>query len=276
MNHVDLLLGTADVSLLAFAHPPEDVHRDPEAEVALHDSINFVDGGTFDIRADGRTWRFGPGAVFVTTRGMEFSCTHDDEMPTDRCLTVRFAERAVEDLLGADVPPLRPPPAAVAPRQRWLRGQLLSCVPGDEVRLELLAGALFASLAEVASPRRAPTRWHTTALMRRIDRAVLLVESDYARALTLDELARAAGLSRFHFARAFRALTGVPPHRYLTAVRLRHAARRLRDGASVTHTCYDVGFGSLGHFVTTFAQRFGVRPSDVKRGARVPVLRAVR
>ena len=34
-----------------------------------------------------------------------------------------------------------------------------------------------------------------------------------------------------------------------------------------------VGFGSLGHFVTTFTERFGVRPSDVKRGARVPALR---
>ena len=273
MNHVDLLLRTPDVSLLAFAHPPGDVHRDPEAEVAQDHSINFVDGGTFDIRVEGRTWRFGPGSVFVTTRGLEFSCTHEDEAPTDECLTVRFSERAVEDLLSADVAPLRPPAAAVTPRQRWLRRRLSGCAAGDEVRLELLAGALFASLADVAPPRRAPTEWRTTALMRRVDRAVQLVESDYARAVTLDDMARAAGLSRFHFARAFRALTGVPPHRYLTAVRQRHAARRLRDGASVTHTCYDVGFGSLGHFVTTFTERFGVRPSDVKRGARVPALR---
>ena len=76
-------------------------------------------------------------------------------------------------------------------------------------------------------------------------------------------------MSLFHFARIFAELEGRPPHRVLTDVRLAHAAARLRDGASVTDTCFAVGFGSLSHFVTTYRRRYGTRPSDVRR-ASVP------
>jgi len=84
----------------------------------------------------------------------------------------------------------------------------------------------------------------------------------------------AAGLSPYYFARAFQRFVGVPPHRYLTGVRLRHAARLLDQGAAVTYTCYEVGFGSLSHFVTAFRRRFGVLPSAARRGSPIPPLRA--
>jgi AraC-like DNA-binding protein len=90
----------------------------------------------------------------------------------------------------------------------------------------------------------------------------------------LGALAQSAGLSPFYFARAFQRFVGVPPHRYLTGVRLRHAARMLDDGAGVTFTCYEVGFGSLSHFITAFRKRFGVVPSAARRGSLVPALRA--
>ena len=61
---------------------------------------------------------------------------------------------------------------------------------------------------------------------------------------------------------------GRPPHRFLTDVRLAHAHARLREGASVTDTCFAVGFGSLSHFVTTFRRRYGARPSELRRSGR--------
>ena len=205
---------------------------------------------------------------------MTFSCRHADEVPSDRCLTVSYSDAAVEDLLSADLPPLRPPFARLSARRQYLRHRLRSCGTGDRIRLDLLAGALFESLA--VNRRSAPARpgGELTPLMRRIDRAVDLIETDYARDLALDDLARAAGLSRYYFARAFQRFVGVPPHRYLTGVRLGHAARMLDDGAGVTFTCYEVGFGSLSHFITAFRRRFGVLPSDARRGTRVASLSA--
>ena len=68
-------------------------------------------------------------------------------------------------------------------------------------------------------------------------------------------------MSLFHFARVFRELTGLPPHRYLLRTRLERAAQRLRTGDSVTNTCYAVGFSNLSHFTRSFRRRFGVAPS---------------
>ena len=274
MNRIASLLETPAVALMEFDHPADVDHCDPEHEVSSGDSISFVEDGAFDVHVDDEHWRLAPGTLFVARRGMTFSCRHTDEAPSDRCLTVSYSGGAVEDLMRIDLPALRPPFARMSARRQYLRHRLRSCVVGEEIRLELLAGALFESLA--ANRPSAPARIdaNVTPLMRRIDSAVELIESDYARGLTLGDLAAAAGLSTYYFARAFQRFVGVPPHRYLTGVRLRHAARMLDDGAGVTFTCYEVGFGSLSHFVTVFRKRFGVVPSAVKRGAHVHALRA--
>ena len=274
MNRIAPLLETPAVALMEFDHPPDADHCDPDQEVASSDSINFVEDGSFDVHVDDEHWRLAPGTLFVARRGMTFSCRHTDEAPSDRCLTVSYSGGAVEDLMRIDLPALRPPFARMSARRQYLRHRLRSCVAGEEIRLELLAGALFEALAvnRMSAPARVDA--NVTPLMRRIDSAMELIETDYARGLTLGDLAAAAGLSTYYFARAFQRFVGVPPHRYLTGVRLRHAARMLDDGAGVTFTCYEVGFGSLSHFVTAFRKRFGVVPSAAKRGAHVHALRA--
>lgn len=274
MNRVALLLQTPSVTLQEFDHPAGLAHHDPDEEESPRDSISFVESGRFDVQVRDAQWQLEPGSLFLTRRGMAFSCRHDDEVPTDRCLTVSYSDHAIEDLRSLDLGALRPPFARTSARRQYLRHRLRSCVPGESLRLELLAGALYESLAVNRPSAPARADGNVTPLMRRIDRAVQLIETDFARALTLNELAAAAGLSTYYFARAFQRFVGVPPHRYLTGVRLRHAARLLDQGAGVTFTCYEVGFGSLSHFVTAFRKRFGVVPSAVRGGGRVPVLRA--
>lgn len=273
MIRAHTILETQSVALAVFDHPSGDVHHDPEHEVAERHAISFVESGSFDVHVRGQRWRFAPGSIFITERDLEFSCTHDTDCPVDRCLSVSYGPQSVEDLLTAGIPRLQPRVEWSAARERFLRHRLESCTPGDELRLELIAGALFQSLAG-GSSRPARARQQVTDVMRRIDRSVELIESDFARQLTLGELADAAGMSMYHFARVFRELTGIPAHRYLTAVRLRSAARRLDEGESVTSTCYEVGFASLSHFVTAFRKRFGITPSAAAKGMRYPVLRA--
>jgi AraC-like DNA-binding protein len=274
MIRVHEILDTPSVRLAVFDHPPGDEHHDPEQEVAEHHAISFVESGSFDVRVRGELWRFLPGTIFVTERDLGFSCVHDNECPDDRCLSVSYGEQTVEDLRSAGIPSPRPRAERSAARQSFLRHRLGSCASGDELRLELIAGALFQSLAAGSAARPLRDGLRVSDVMRRIDRSVQLIESEYARPLTLRELADAAGMSVYHFARVFREMTGLPAHRYLTAVRLRYAARRLDDGESVTRACYSVGFASLSHFVTAFRKRFGVAPSAVARGVRLPILHA--
>jgi len=274
MNRVAVLLQTPAVALMDFDHPAGAEHCDPEHETSPNDAISFVEDGTFDVHVDDEQWQLAPGSLFVAKRGMTFSCRHSHHVPHDRCFTVSYSHGVVEDLMSVDLPALRPPFARMSARRQYLHHRLRSCVAGDEVKLELLAGALFESLAVNRPSAPARVNGNVTPLMRRIDRAIQRIETDYGRTLTLTDLADTAGLSTFYFARAFQRFVGVPPHRYLMGVRLRHAARMLDDGAGVTFTCYEVGFGSLSHFVTAFRKRFGVVPSAAKRGARVHPLRA--
>jgi AraC-like DNA-binding protein len=282
MNRVQVLLQTPSAGVAAFDHPPDEAHVDPAEEVASVDAIAFVEAGKFAIRphAARDAWAFAPGMLFVTPRGFPFVCRHDTECPDDRCLSVVFTPAAVDDLRTAGLPALRGAAVRASARQRFLRHRLRACAPGDALRVELLAGALYESLFDPAvggngsaAPRAAPGDVPSD-VVRRVARAADLADAEYARPLALSELAAAAGMSPYHFARTFARLAGLPPHRYLTAVRLRAAAHRLARGASVTDSCYAAGFASLSHFVTTFRRRFGVTPAAFARAPHRPAIRA--
>jgi AraC family transcriptional regulator len=84
----------------------------------------------------------------------------------------------------------------------------------------------------------------------------------------LSELAEVAGLSPFHFSRAFKQSFGMPPHRYLTSRRIERAKDLLasRD-PSVTQIGMAVGFRETSSFTTAFRKHTGMTPTDYRRGA---------
>ena len=94
------------------------------------------------------------------------------------------------------------------------------------------------------------------------------IDRDYAEPLDLDAMAREAGYSRFHFARAFAAAYGETPRAYLTRRRIERAKTLLRTAnLSVTEICFLVGFASLGSFSWRFRQLVGRSPSQYRDDA---------
>lgn len=84
-------------------------------------------------------------------------------------------------------------------------------------------------------------------------------------ALTIDEIAKAAAMSRFHFVRQFKALFGETPVQLRTKARLDEARHHLIfSDAPITEICMAVGFSSLGSFSTLFSSRFGRSPSQFR------------
>jgi AraC-like DNA-binding protein len=78
----------------------------------------------------------------------------------------------------------------------------------------------------------------------------------------VDDLARAAGLSRAHFSREFRRAFGESPHAYLLTRRMERAAALLRNtDHSVAEICFSVGLRSVGSFTTSFRRIYGVSPT---------------
>ncbi len=97
---------------------------------------------------------------------------------------------------------------------------------------------------------------------RHLLRARDLADARYVEPLDVDDLARAAGLSRAHFSREFRRTFGESPHAYLLTRRLERAASLLRaTDRSVAEICFDVGLKSVGSFTTSFTRTYGVSPT---------------
>src|SRR6187397_3655480 len=109
---------------------------------------------------------------------------------------------------------------------------------------------------------------------RHLLRAKDLADARYSDPLDVDDLARAAGLSRAHFSREFRRAFGESPHVYLLTRRLERAAALLRNtDRSVAEICFDVGLTSVGSFTTSFRRVYGVTPTAY-RAAHPPIERA--
>lgn len=97
---------------------------------------------------------------------------------------------------------------------------------------------------------------------RHLLRAKDLADAHYAEPIGVDDMARAAGLSRAHFSRAFKVAFGESPRGYLLTRRLERAAALLRTtDRSVADVCLSVGWQSIGSFTTSFTRMFGMSPT---------------
>jgi AraC family transcriptional regulator len=92
------------------------------------------------------------------------------------------------------------------------------------------------------------------------------VHSNLPATVKLVDLSRVAGLSRRHFARAFRESVGDTPLGYVRTLRIEEAKRRLSQGnQSITEVAFDCGFSHAQHFATAFRRATGLTPSAFRR-----------
>lgn len=144
-----------------------------------------------------------------------------------------------------------------APREA---GTLYTDLLADGMLLRLVRLAGGNGDSEAASPKGLSPRQLEIARDR--------IEASLEVGATLDELASDVGLSRFHFARAFKASTGMPPHRYMTMRRIERAKELLRDSEMpLTDVALETGFSSQSHFTGRFREITGLTPLRFRSGA---------
>jgi len=122
---------------------------------------------------------------------------------------------------------------------------------------------LLARHAERRATDRAPMPHHPA-----VRRAREYLAAHYADDVTLDALAKAAYLSKYHLARVFTAEVGLPPHAYLTELRVAAARRLLAAGCAISDAAYRVGFAAQTHLHRHFVRTAGVTPGQYARAAR--------
>ncbi|HLZ77241.1 AraC family transcriptional regulator [Phenylobacterium sp.] len=229
-------------------------------------AIGAVISGVFDYRSQTGAGAGGPGAIVFGNAGEAFQCRHLDGAGNRRAVVALSAALMAEVAsdCGYDAPTfglaVLPPSRRAAPLYGALRRAAAGALREDEV-LELVGMALRVARGAAPLPVTPPERARVLAVAR-------LLDSAFDEPLSLDELAAAAGLSRYHFVRVFRAVVGDSPHQYLIGARLRAAANRLLDTAEpITAIALDVGFNDISHFNATFRRTFGAAPGAWRKAA---------
>jgi AraC-like DNA-binding protein len=236
-----------------------------------------VVSGTFGYRAASGRALLHPGAVLLGNAGTCYECGHEHGRG-DRCIAVQLAPALFEEIAAF---------TAGTARFRFTAPMLPSgpVLARTLVALEAASAGTATSMEELvlAAVERVVAASAGVTLRcepcpatdeRRVTRALRLIEARAEETLGLDTLAAEAGMSRYHFLRRFRRVTGRTPYRYLLDLRLRRAALRLRlTRESVATVAFDTGFGDLSTFNAQFREAFGQAPQAWRRLAFLPVAR---
>jgi AraC family transcriptional regulator len=249
--------------------------------------IAVVTEGSFQYRSSAGRELMTPGSLLLGNAGQHFECGHEHGIG-DRCISFSYDHQYFENLAsetgvqsrGADFSLLRLPPvrelsslvaracAALASRpvrtsiDRGLNSSH-DLIGWEEISIELAMRTL--AIASGGAPRRGSM----PAREARVTRIVRMIESRPDAEHGLGELAREAKLSRYHFLRIFRQITGLTPHRYILRTRLRRAATRLIvEPTRVLDIALDSGFGDVSNFNHAFHAEFGASPRSYRKLAR--------
>ncbi len=212
--------------------------------------ISRFEAGRSEFWSHGRTWRGEPGAMIVFQPGdvhrdvyregsIRYQIIHLLDVPAmDRDRLRVWSCLAADDPRGA---PLRRLHDAVA-------------AGADAFSLACVLAEALAAMAGIRERKLEPTR--------PVRRALGLLRERYADALSLDELAEHAQLDKFHLCRAFRAQVGMPPHAYLTQLRVMRAKQLLAAGARPKDVAPQVGLYDQSQLNRHFRRLVGMTPGQ--------------
>ena len=133
----------------------------------------------------------------------------------------------------------------------------------DGIALAIVSRLLECSRAGEEGSARGLVKW-------RLRRVQSFIEEQLSERVSLADLARAAGLSRMHFAAQFRAATGMRPHEYLVRRRIQRAQEiLLTTSLPLVEVALSVGFQTQAHFTTVFRRFLGETPGRWREAQRL-------
>ena len=242
-----------------------------------HDTYSF---GVTESGAQSFTCR---GAAYTSAAGMVMAFNPDDPHDGRSAAGHGFSYRMIHAGPGlvaevlADIggrpagPPLFAAPVVADPGLAAALRRLHDALTGPATPLERgerLTAALGRAARAAAGRPAGPARVSAAETLR-IARLVRdLLDGDYAAPLSGDDLAAAAGCSRYAAYRAFRSVAGLAPGEYQRQLRLRAARRALARGTPPGQAAADAGFADQAHLTRWFRRCYGITPAAYARAAR--------
>jgi len=243
-----------------------------------HDQVALalVTAGTFQYRTPAGEAVLYPGSYLLGNSNECFECGHTHSVG-DRCIALHTSRELFEEVAASvagssrytfQYPnlPARPELTALATSLCTVATRTGAPFAIDECVYTAVAAAIAALRSRVPSAGRL-----ASADIRRLSAVLRYMDTHSANPLRLGQLANLAVMSKFHFLRTFRRMTGTTPYRYLLATRLRRAA------AVIAHTrepisaiALNEGFNDLSSFNRYFRRMMKTTPIQYRSRFRQP------
>lgn len=229
-------------------------------------SIALVISGTFRYRTDVGEGILYPGALLLGNAGSCYECGHEHSRG-DRCIALHIERELFGEVAsgssGSAHCGFR---TAVLPAMSDLASISVSLkeasMPQSRLLLEEAVLAFVGTVVYVAGTNHRPLRRPKPAATRRMAAAFDYIEAHLGSDLSLAELSAQVALSKYHFIRTFRQISGMTPHQYILGRRLRTAATVLRATTKpIARVALDHGFGDLSTFNHFFRRIMKVTPT---------------
>lgn len=98
-----------------------------------------------------------------------------------------------------------------------------------------------------------------------IRKSKAFMEKFYTEKIELNEIAKAAFMSRFHYVRIFQRMYGLTPRAYLRDLRISKAKALIKNGEPITRVCFEIGYESLPTFSSVFKKCTGYSPKEYQQ-----------
>lgn len=280
---LDWLFKTPDIGVVRWDCSETGRRELSEEKLQLWHVVSFVHGGAFILHTEGRTAMIDPTSVVLYNPGVPSRTEHPFGC-CDHGSAIVVRQGALSDVMAHHDPAALESPRGLFPGshtqglsraylfQRLLL-QRLKAGTAEPLAVEEAALGILGEVAEGCGR----TRGRSHSLHRDPARArrgyaedtKALLQDRFREPLRLDDIARALHVSPYHLSRLFKAQTGVPVHRYLNRLRLRHALEGIAErNVDLTRLALDLGFSSHSHFTAAFRKEFGITPREARRLAR--------
>jgi AraC-like DNA-binding protein len=219
-------------------------------------AIGRIDRGHTEWWGGGKLWRSAPGHVQVKQPGDVHRDVVRHGATTWTVVTLPADEIARARDAGhlAVLPQLEPGDERAAPFNRLFDAVLAGA---EQLTLDVAVAEAVSAFAVISRANLDQTR--------PVRRAMEYLREHLADPVTLDDLAAHAELDKFHLCRAFRVQIGLPPHAYLTGMRIARAKELLRRGARASDVAPLVGIYDQAQLTKHFRRLVGTTPARYAR-----------
>jgi len=231
----------------------------PHTGVKEHYGVGRIEHGGTEWWGGGRVWRSGPGCILVKQPGdvVRHVAHHGPTTFTAVMLPANDVARVRGEARAVTIAQLEASDERAAPFHRLIDA---ACAGVDRLSLEVAVAEAVSALAAISGTHPEHSR--------PVRRAMEYIRAQLGGSITLADLADYADLDKFHLCRAFRAQIGMPPHTYVTHLRIARAKALLVRGVRASDVAPLVGLYDQAQLTRHFKRLVGTTPARYAKSAR--------